>query len=93
VQVFLRPAIALDLRAEVAVAFLLGIGLAGDDVQGQPPARELVEGGDLAREQGRLDEAGPVASRNAMCSVCAAACMATRKPSAEDEEYPTSAMS
>ena len=33
VQVLLRPLIALDLRCEIAVAFLLGIGLAGDYVQ------------------------------------------------------------
>ena len=60
VQVFLRPAVALDFRREIAVAVLLGIGLAGDDVQRATATRQLIEGRDLARHQGRRHEARPV---------------------------------
>src|SRR5262245_13239309 len=52
--------IALRLRAEVAVALLLLIGLARDDVDGEPSAGQMIEGRDLARHQGRGDEARPV---------------------------------
>ncbi len=52
--------VALDLRAEVAVAVLLLVGLAGDDVHGEPAVGQVIEGRDLARHQGRRDEARPV---------------------------------
>ena len=50
VQIFLRPLIALGLRREVAVALLLGVGLAGDDVERETAAGQLIEGRDLAGE-------------------------------------------
>jgi hypothetical protein len=50
VQVFLGPLIALGLRGEVAVPLLLGIRLAGDDMQGEAAARQAIEGRDLAGE-------------------------------------------
>ena len=86
VQIFLCPLIALGLRREVAVAFLLGIGLASDDVERDAAAGQLVEGRDLAGEQGGCDEARPMRDRYDIRSVRAAACIATRKPSADDEE-------
>ena len=63
VQIFLRPLIALGLRREVAVAFLLGVGLAGDDVERKTAAGQLIEGRDLAGKQGGRDEAWPVSDK------------------------------
>ena len=59
-EIFGGAAIALGLRREIAVALLLVVGLAGDDVQDEPAAGEMVEGRDLARHQGRRHEARPV---------------------------------
>ncbi len=59
-EIFGGAAIALDLRAEVAVALLLLVGLAGDDVDCEPAVGEMIEGRDLARHQGGRDEARPV---------------------------------
>jgi biotin synthase len=44
----------------VAVAALVGIAAPGDHVQRKPAARELVEGGELARRDRRRDEARPM---------------------------------
>ena len=63
VQIFLRPLIALGLRREVAVALLLGVRLAGDDVERETAAGQLIEGCDLAGEQGGRDEARPVSNQ------------------------------
>ena len=49
---------ALGLGREIAVAFLLVVGLAGDDVEREPAAAQMIEGRDFARHQGRRDEAG-----------------------------------
>lgn len=49
-------AIAHFLGGEVALVLLLGIAGARDDVDRDAPAGELIEGGDLARRQGRRDE-------------------------------------
>jgi hypothetical protein len=38
-QILLRPLIALRLRREVAVALLLGVRLAGDDVEREAATR------------------------------------------------------
>ena len=59
-QILLRPLVALGLGREVAVSFLFGIGLAGDNVQRDAAAGELVEGCHLAREQGGRHEARPM---------------------------------
>ena len=63
VQVLLRPLIALDLGCKVAVSFLFGIGLAGDYVQRDTAAGQVVEGCNLAREQGGRHEAGPMSNQ------------------------------
>ena len=59
-EIFGGAAIALRLRREIAVALLLVVGLAGDDVQDEPALGEMVEGRDLARHQGRRHKARPV---------------------------------
>ncbi len=63
VQIFLGPLIALGLRCEVAVTLLLGVRLAGDDVQREAAAGQLIEGRDLAGEQSGCDEARPVCNQ------------------------------
>src|SRR6267154_4190291 len=45
---------------DIAVLSQLGRIAAGDDVQGNPSARELVDSGQLSRQQGRRGEAGPL---------------------------------
>ena len=62
-QILLRPLIALGLGCEIAVSFLFGVGLAGDHVQRDTAARQLVEGCDLAREQGGRHEARPMSDQ------------------------------
>ena len=60
VQIFLRPLIALGLRREVAIAFLLGVRLAGNDVECEAAAGQLIESGRFAGEQSGRDEPRPV---------------------------------
>jgi hypothetical protein len=50
----------LVLGAEIAIAMLLVVGFAGDDVNRESAAGEMIERCDLAGEQGRGNEAGPV---------------------------------
>ena len=64
-EIFGGAAVALLLEREVAVAMLLGIARPGDDVQGDAALGEMVEGRDLARRQGRRDEARPVRDQEA----------------------------
>ena len=59
-QIFRSPPVALVLGAEIAVAMLLVIRLAGDDVNREPATCEMIERCDLACQQGRGNEAGPV---------------------------------
>ena len=59
-QILLCPLIALGLGCEIAIAFLFGISLAGDHVQRDAAAGQVVEGCDLAREQGGRHEARPM---------------------------------
>ena len=59
-EIFGGAAIALILGREIAVAFLLVVGLAGDDVQDEAAFGEMVEGRDLARHQSRRHKARPV---------------------------------
>src|SRR5713226_2429072 len=59
-EVLRRPAVALGLRTEVAVALLLLVGLTRDDMTSEPSAGEVVEGGDLSRHQCRRNEARPM---------------------------------
>jgi hypothetical protein len=61
-QILLRPLVALGLGCEVAVSFLFGIGLAGDNVE-RHAAGELIEGCHLARKQGGRHEAGPMSDQ------------------------------
>ena len=63
VQILLRPPVALDLGCEVAVSFLFGIGLAGNNVQRNAAAGELVKCCYIAREQGGGHEAGPMSDQ------------------------------
>ena len=44
VQIFLRPLIAFGLRRKVAITLLFGVRLAGDDVECEAAAGQLVEG-------------------------------------------------
>jgi hypothetical protein len=48
------------LGGKVAVSFLFGIGLAGDNVQRDAATGEMVEGCHFTREQGGRHEAGPM---------------------------------
>ena len=65
VQVLAGPVVALVLGQVVAVAALLGVTAAGDDVHRDPPARELVQGGERAGGQGRGHEPRPVRDQEA----------------------------
>ncbi len=57
-EIFGGAAITFGLRRKIAVAFLLVVGFAGDNVDGEPAAAQMVEGRDLARHQCRRDKAG-----------------------------------
>ena len=59
-EILRGPPITLGLRAKVAVALLFVIGLAGDDVHGEPAVGEMVERRDLAGHQGRRNESRPM---------------------------------
>ena len=84
-MIFGGAAIALLLGREVAVALLLGVARAGDDVQRDAAVGQVVEGRDLARGQGRRDEARPMRDQEAQpLGVHGAAYCATRKPSADE---------
>ena len=54
-----RPVVALVLVQEVALARLLGVAAARDDVHDRTAVRELVESGELLRGDGREDGVGP----------------------------------
>jgi hypothetical protein len=62
-QILPRPLIALGLGCKIAVAFLFGVSLAGDHVQRDTAAHQLVEGCDLASEQGGRHEARPMSDQ------------------------------
>ena len=57
-EVFVGAAVAGVMVEPVAVLPLLQVVAAGDDVQGDAPVAELVQGGGLAGGEGRGDEAG-----------------------------------
>ena len=65
VQVLVGAVVALVLGQVVAVAALLGVAAAGDDVHRDPAAGELVEGGERPRGQGRRDEPRSVRDQEA----------------------------
>ena len=65
VEVLVGAAVARVVVEEVAVAPLVGVAAAGDDVHGDAPARELVERRELARRQRGRDEPGPVGEQHA----------------------------
>ena len=65
VEVLVGAAVARVVVEEVAVALLLGVVAAGDDVDGYATVAELVQRGRLARGQRRRDEAGPVRDQKA----------------------------
>ena len=58
-------AVALLLGREVAVAFLLGVARAGDDVQRDAALGQVIEGGDLAGGQRRRHEARAMGDQEA----------------------------
>ena len=58
-------AVALLLGGEVAVALLLGVAGAGDDVQGDAALGQVIEGRDLAGGQGRRHEARAMGDQKA----------------------------
>ena len=60
VQIFAGAAVAVVLGQEVALAGLIRVAGAGDDMQRHPALRELVEGRDLPRRQRRRHRARPV---------------------------------
>ena len=55
-EVFVGSAVALVVALPVAVALLLGVVSAGDDVDGDAALGEEVERGELAGGEGRRDE-------------------------------------
>jgi len=59
-EIFRSPPVTLGLRAEVAISLLLVVGLAGDDVHGEPSVGQMVERRDLAGHQGRRNESRPM---------------------------------
>ena len=59
-DIFGGAAVAHVLGREVAVALLLGVARARDDVQRDPALGQVIEGRDLACGQRRRDEARPV---------------------------------
>ena len=63
-EVLVGAAIARVVVAVVAVASLIGVAAARDHVHRKPAARELVEGGELARRERRRDEARPVSEQD-----------------------------
>ena len=60
VEVFVGAVVALVLEQVVAVAALLAVAAAGDDVDADPAAGELIERGECPRGQRRRHEARPV---------------------------------
>ena len=62
---FVAARITLVVVQEVAVALLFGVVAAADDMHGQAAIAELVEGGQLARGQGRRDKPGAVRQQDA----------------------------
>ena len=64
-DVLVGAGVALVLAQPVAVARLVGVVAAGDDVDGGPPAGELVEGGEGTGGRGRALEARAVRDEEA----------------------------
>jgi hypothetical protein len=60
VEIFVGTRVTLVVGEEIAVLALLGVIAAGDDVNGDAPAGELVERRELARRERRRGEARPV---------------------------------
>ncbi len=58
VQVFVGACVAVVVREVVAVAALLGVAAARDEMHGEPAAAQLIECRDLARGKRGCDEAG-----------------------------------
>ena len=65
VEVLVGTGVAVVLGQVVALALLLGVVAAGDDVDRDPAAGELVEGGEALGRPGGEDEAGPVGDEDA----------------------------
>ena len=57
--------IAFVMRQEIAILALVGVVAARDDVNGEPPAAEMIERRQLARGQSRRHEARPVRQHQA----------------------------
>ena len=55
-DIFVGAAIALVVVGPVAVLRLVGVAAAGDDVDGEPPARQLVQCRQFARGERRRDK-------------------------------------
>ena len=56
VEIFVRARITFVVSEPIAVATLIGIDAAGDDVQPQPPLSEIVERRGGSRRERRRDE-------------------------------------
>ena len=65
IEEFIAARVALVVVQKVAVALLFGVVAAADDVHGQAAIAELVQGGQLARGQGRRDKARTVRQQDA----------------------------
>ena len=77
---------ALGLGRKIAVAFLFVVGLAGDDVDREPAAAQMIEGCDFARHQGRRDKTGAMRDQITEPLGALGRVQGDRKPSADDEE-------
>ena len=47
-EIFGGAPVTFGLRREIAVAFLLVVGLTSNDMDGEPAAAQVIEGGDFA---------------------------------------------
>src|SRR5471032_1221775 len=65
VEIFVGALVALVVVEVIAVALLLGVVAAADDVDRHAAVAELVEGGELACRQGRRHEAGTMRQQDA----------------------------
>src|ERR1700749_3034364 len=62
VEIFVGPVVAAVFVQEVSVAALLTVGATSDDMDGDAATRELIEGREGARSQGRGNKAWAVSN-------------------------------
>ena len=92
-EVLVGAPVALLLVEVVAVVGLLGLAAAGDDVDGDVPAREPAQPREARAATVGTITPGRCATRYPSRSECAAAKAATCSPSADDALCPTSTLS